>query len=539
MLDALDAAAVRRWLTTGRDALHRLRPHIDALNVYPIADHDTGTNLSTTMDGAVAAVEGVPDDLELVWPALAEGALHAARGNSGALLALLFSGMSEVLAGGPAADGVRFAAALHRAAEAAYAAVPAPVEGTILSVARAAAVGARGRDLAAVARSAAAGAAAALTRTPEALPVLREAGVVDAGGCGWSVLLEVLADVICGEGAARAPTDLPLGTAYGGAPLTGAEKDCRYEVEYLLDAPESSVSRLRGQLDGLGDSAIVGGGPSRWTVHAHVSDAGAAIEAGLAVGRIRRVRVTALTRPTASGFSPGFLGPTPSRVTDPDPGRRAVVVLVPGPGLDRLFRAEAATIVESWPAREPSVGDLLDAIRATGKGEVIVLTNDRIVHPVAERAAEIGRRDGRQVAVVPCRSSIQALAALAVHDRDRGFHDDVIAMTAAARSTRWGEVTVAGERALTSAGICQPGDVLGLIDGDVVLIGDAVAAVCRELLDRLLAGGGELVTLVTGADAPDGLGEQLAEYLRATRLGLDVVVYAGGQPRYPLLAGVE
>lgn len=537
MLDALDAAAVRRWLITGRDALRRLRPHIDALNVYPIADHDTGTNLSTTMDGAVAAVEGVPDDLGLVWPALADGALHAARGNSGALLAQLLRGMSEVLADGPAADGVRFAAALQRAADAAYAAVPAPVEGTILSVARAAAAGARGGDLAAVARSAAAGAAAALTRTPDALPVLREAGVVDAGGCGWSVLLEVLAGVISGDIAGRASTGMPLGAAYGGVPLT-AQPDCRYEVEYLLDAPESTVNRLRGQLEGLGDSAIVGGGPSRWTVHAHVSDAGAAIEAGLAVGRVHRLRVTALTRPTSAAFSGGLLA-TSHRGAGPDPGRRAVVVMVPGPGLDRLFRAEAATIVESWPAREPSVGDLLGAIRATGREEVVVLTNDQIVHPVADRAAELGRRDGRLVAVVPCRSSIQALAALAVHDRDRGFHDDVIVMTAAARSTRWGEVTVAGERALTSAGICQPGDVLGLIDGDVVLIGDAVGPACRELLDRLLAGGGELVTLVTGADAPDGFGEQLAEHLRTTRLGLDVVVYAGGQPRYPLLAGVE
>ena len=550
MLDSLDAAAVRRWCAVGLDALRRHRAEIDELNVYPVPDGDTGTNMVLTFGAAWEAIaadqasDGDSPGPGAVLQRMARAALMGARGNSGVILSQLLRAMAETVGSAPAIRGRLLADALAAAARAAWRAVAEPVEGTVLSVATAAAevAGAADTDdLAVVAEAAAQGATEALARTPEQLPVLARAGVVDAGGRGLVVLLNALVEVVTGRAPATEP---PLRVVRDAATLTVPREtgspEYAYEVQYLLDASEEAVATLRTQLLALGDSVvIVGSGMTSddpgsgarlpvWNVHVHVNDVGAAIEAGVRAGRPHRISVTRFADETA-----------PTGPTAREPGARGLVVVASGPGLAKIFEEEGAVVVTSGPGTSPSTRDLLQAIQATGAGLVAVLPNDPDVLAVAQAAAEQARAAGIDVGVVPTKSPVQAMAAIAVRDPDRHFHDDMIAMAEAAGACRYAEVTIATKPALTVAGRCEAGDVLGLVEGDVNVIGRDLRETCLTLLDRMLGGGGELVTLVLGADAPDGLGEALVAHLAQAWPFVEVRTYDGGQPHHPLLVGVE
>ncbi len=534
MLDRLDAAAVGRWCAAGLDALRRHQREIDDLNVYPVPDGDTGTNLVLTLTAAHEALPADPADLGTTLHCLARGALLGARGNSGVIVSQLLKSFAEslpgasvagasVAGGGAAVDGAAFAEALARAARAAREAVAVPVEGTVLSVADAAARAALeigSADLGTVVKAAAEGAARGLARTPEQLPVLAAAGVVDAGGRGLCVLLDALVEVVTGVVRPVAPVapapPAAVARREAGSALYG------YEVQYLLDAPGSALDRLRAVLSGLGDSLVIVGTDDTWNVHVHVNDIGAAIEAGIEAGRPHRITVTRFADQAAPAA--------------PEPQPRGAVVVVTGAGLAEVFRREGAVAV---PGPSPSTAEILAAIRAAGADEVVVLPNGPAVHGVAAAAAEEARADGVRVGVVPTRAEVQALAALAVRDVTRRFEDDLIAMAEAAGACRYAEVTTAAREAVTVAGVCRPGDVLALVEGEVNLIGADLVQTCRELVDRLLAGGGELVTLVTGAGAPADLGPALREHLGQRWPFVEVQLLHGGQPRSPLVMGVE
>jgi dihydroxyacetone kinase-like predicted kinase len=290
------------------------------------------------------------------------------------------------------------------------------------------------------------------------------------------------------------------------------------------------VEALKVRLGELGDSLAVVGADGLHNVHVHVNDVGAAIEAGVEAGRPFRILVTRFADQVATN---------PSPLTDARPAGRGIVAVVPGGGLGELFASSGAIVVDGGATANPSTAELLSALRASAASEVVLLPNDGNTTAVASAAAAAARDEGLSVAVIPTRSVLQGLAALAVADPSRPFADDVAAMAEAAGSTRWAQVTTAAREAATMAGICRPGDVLGLIEGDVALIGDDDEQVGRELVERMLSGGGELVTVVTGTDAVDGLGERLAAYVEKAHPPVEVVVYAGGQPHYPLLLGVE
>lgn len=375
--DDLDAVAVRTWCSLALEALGRERAEIDAINVYPIADGDTGTNLYLTVESAAAAVEAVfaahetgataPATADAVR-AMAHGALIGARGNSGTILAQLLRGMAGVLADG--GDAAHLRLALTRASAAARQAVAHPVEGTVLTVATAAAEAAQGdeRELCAVVSAAYEGARAALAKTPEQLAVLGRAGVVDAGGRGLVAVLGALVEAVTGQapvrgprtgsGKAATPVDggSVVGLPVGGVPVDGLAAlegplDCpeeldgggpAFEVIYLLEARDEQVDRLRTRLDALGDSLVVVGGDGLWHVHVHVDDAGAAVEAGVEAGRPYRIRITHFA--TESGHD--------VRV-QAEPAQRAVVVVVPGDGLAGLCTEAGATTVIARPGEPP------------------------------------------------------------------------------------------------------------------------------------------------------------------------------------------
>ncbi len=542
MLQVLEAADVRRWCTAARVGLAAARIEIDDLNVYPVPDGDTGTNLLLTMESVESAVGlasagQAPADMSTTVRAMAHGALLGARGNSGVILSQLLAGIAEVFEAAEACSGQVVQRALTRAAELCYSAVANPVEGTLLTVARecaeaAAAMGAA--DLAAVVCEARLAASRSLARTTELLPQLRAAGVVDAGGRGWCVLLEALEQVVTGEQAQGPALLVTRNRSALTAVREAGSDEYAYEVQFLLrDTDEESVERLRGTLTGLGDSlVVVGGGPASpgvFNVHVHVNDVGAALEAAVEAGRPFRISVVRFAdRHVASELAPA-----------PRLAGRAVVAVAPGAGLSALFARSGALVVEGGPTANPSTAELLAVVRASEAAEVVLLPNDADSVAVARTAAAQARTGGCMVAVLPTRSVVQGLAALAVADPTRPFPDDVASMADAAGSTRTGEVTVAVRQAATMAGICRPGDVLGLLDGDVALIGADVEEVARDLLQRMLTGGGELVTIVTGREAPEGAGKRLTSWVEKGHPAVDVVSYDGGQPHYPLLLGVE
>ncbi|MFJ6730301.1 DAK2 domain-containing protein [Streptomyces sp. NPDC091281] len=579
-----DALAVRTWCELSLRGLGRVREEIDAINVYPVADGDTGTNLYLTVESAATAVEAVfaghatadsggtgaaapaaPSPADAAR-AMAHGALIGARGNSGTILAQLLRGMADVLAAddpgeaGPRTDAARLRLALRRAADSARQAVAHPVEGTVLTVASAAADAAGtgdDGDCASVARAAHRGARAALAATPGQLAVLERAGVVDAGGRGLVTVLAALVATFTGEwptegGTTRAPggrteadharaggppgdeaPDAEGEVCAGGAESTGdgGPGGPAFEVIYLLEAEDAAVARLRRRLDALGDSLVVVGGDGLWNVHVHVDDAGAAVEAGVEAGRPYRIRITHFGADDV--HTRGGEHPPRERV------QRAVVAVVPGEGLAGLYGEAGATTVLARPGEPPASGELVEAVRRAHAREVVLLPNDAELRHTAAAAAEQARGEGIRAALIPTRSAVQGIAALAVHEPGRRFDEDVVAMTSAAGATRYAEIAVAERQSWTMAGICQAGDVLGLVDGDVAVIGADVTATAEAVLDRMLSAGGELVTLVLGDEAPDGVADRLEARVREAYLAVDTVVYRGGRQGALLLIGVE
>jgi DAK2 domain fusion protein YloV len=549
-----------------RAAFAARRAEIDALNVYPVPDGDTGTNLYLSLDAALDSVRtehekaGILGDASLAQEcsAMARSLLLTARGNSGVILSQLVRGFAEAIAesGQDVADAAIIADGLERASQRAYASVTRPAEGTILTVARAAAAAgaaAVDRGLAAVAEDALDAATEALKATTSQLPALERAGVVDAGAAGYLLLLEALARVVhqddthVGErmevfadhsmrrredwshaGGVVTPTGATGGspTGEGDLILDGPA----YEVMYLLrDSDEERVATLRDTLDGLGDSLLVVGGPELWNIHVHVDDVGAAVEAGIDAGRPYRVRVTHF----------GVQGGRADQVARVPAAGVAVVACAAGPGLVEVLEEAGAHVVASGPGKRASAGQLLDAARAAHALEVIVLPNDGDTVMAAEAAASAAEQEGITLHIVRSRTAVQGLAALAVFDATASASRNASQMSHAAAATRHGAVAVASKQALTSAGPCEPGDVLGAVAGDVVIVGSDLEEVAIDVVARLLSSGGEIVTVIGGADAPPGLTESLGARIERGHRDVEVSLIDGGQPHYPLLLGVE
>lgn len=553
MLEVLDAESVRRWVVVTRAALAARRAEIDALNVFPVPDGDTGTNMYLTLDQALDVtrearesagdVSDMPLDVEVA--AMSRAALMSARGNSGVILSQLVRGVSEVIAGEALSevDVAAAARAIARGARRARESVVRAQEGTILSVADATADEAQrvleaGGTLGDLTRAAVTAARAALARTPEQLPVLADAGVVDAGGAGYLLFVEALDQVVHEEGPTGhyAVDDFILNQSLSRRPEWSLETSERarpdaapapvhegpaFEVMYLLhDVTEAQVGALREALDGLGDSVVVSSAEDVTHVHVHTDDIGAALEAGLAHGAPQRVAVSLLE----------LMSPTPRLGV-------GIVACAAGPGIAAVIEEAGATSVASGPGHRASAGELVAAVRAAATSEVILMPNDRDTRLAADAAAQAAGQEGQTVHVIGSTTAVQGLAALAVFDPGLPVNQNVVAMTHAAAATQHGAVTVAVKSGLTSGGPCEVGDVLGVVRGDITIVGSDMDEVCAGVLDAITGAGAELLTMVVGDDVPEGLVDRLTD--RITAQHVEVETIDGGQPHYPLLFGAE
>jgi DAK2 domain fusion protein YloV len=534
----LDAAALARAVSTFRDALRSHQEELNLLNVYPVPDGDTGTNMTLTLESVVAELASA-ETMPEVCKAIAHGSLMGARGNSGVILSQILRGFGETCRGLAAVDAEALVASLRRAADAAYEAVLRPVEGTILTVARETAEAAEaardeGADLVAILDRALTAADASVARTPELLPALAQAGVVDAGGRGFTLLIHALLFVVDARALPEPHiVDAPaIVTAYAHGDDAAS---LRYEVMFFLEGDDDAIPAFKATWASLGDSIVVVGGDRIWNCHVHTNDIGAAIEAGIEAGRPSKVRVTDLDEQVEEEAW------VREHVTEAgaaeEPVTTAVVAVAVGEGLGRLLRSMGVhEVVAGGQSMNPSTAQILEAVERCSSHSVVVLPNNKNIVPVAE---QVDALTDKLVEVVPTTSVVEALSALVGFDPDAVIESNLGAMSEAARRVRAGEVTQAVRDAMAGCGPVKEGDWIAINrEGICATAADAATAVVA-LVDDLVDETGELVTVVTGSEARVADTARLEEHLALAHPHVEVEVHDGGQPLYPYLIGVE
>lgn len=556
--------------------LQEHRESLNRLNVYPVPDGDTGTNMTLTMESVVGALDG-KSSLADVAQAMAHGSLMGAQGNSGIILSQILRAWADAFRDLKDIDPAQFGDGLERASAAAYKAVGNPVEGTILTVLRRAAEEARaasGDGLSTLLDRVYTRAEQALLETPELLPVLKAAGVVDAGGAGLLLLLACLREQISGAKVVLPPAFFHPAAqlAPGGehAEREGASiADLHYEVMFMLEGAAGAGERLKEAWAPIGDSIVIVGGDGAWKCHIHTDDIGAALEAGVEVGRPRSIKVTDLLEQAAAEdfHRTAFVfEPLPDALH----AKVAMVAVANGPGILELFRQyRAQGVVIGGQTMNPSVGDLLEVVEAVPAKTVVLLPNNKNIIPAAE---EVDRLTRKQVHVIPTRSIPQGIAAAVAYAPNLSVDTVVSRMDKAARGVRSGEMTRAVRDATTPAGTIREGDWIGLVDGKVKMIEPAgpgrIARLLRRLirlalgrrraerreqrlekkafrialislLEKAVDSEAEAVTVVAGAGADADVTAAARAWLEEFRSGIPVDVVDGGQPLYPYLIGVE
>ena len=550
VLDHLVADDLRDLVRGYADILAVHREAINRLNVYPVPDGDTGTNMSLTMASVVTEVDGADVDMASVCRAISHGSLMGARGNSGVILSQILRGLAEGFRDGDAVDAATLTAALDAAATAAYGAVMKPVEGTILTVVRAVADGAAGAlasgaDLAGVLHAGREQGAEALARTPELLPVLAEAGVVDSGGTGLLLLVDVALHLVDGHelpappegGGASADFSAAFESVHAGGGHGGVA-DLRYEVMYLLEAPDESIDGFKDVWATLGDSIVVVGGDGLWNCHVHTDDIGAAIEAAVDIGRPRSIRVTDLLEEVEEEKWVREARPAPAEpATVHAPVPCATVAVAAGEGIRRIFYSLGVQgMVTGGQTMNPSTAQLLEAVEAAPADDVVILPNNKNIIPVAE---QVDAMTTKCVRVVPTRGVAEGFAALLSYDPESSADLNASAMSAAAGHVVAGEVTRAVRQSSCDRGPIAEGDWLGIARDGILAIAADLGDAATALLAELITDDHEIVTVIEGEGATAAVTRHIEVWVHDNRAGLEVEVHHGDQPLYPYLFGIE
>ena len=577
-LERFSTESLRDLIVTFRDTVTAHAGGLNRLNVYPVPDGDTGTNMARTLDAVVTEMETADvDDLGATCDAISHGSLMGARGNSGVILSQIMRGFASTMKSmAPDADerGARFADALQAASSGAYQAVLKPIEGTILTVARESAEAARsasdaGGSLAEVVRAARSAGKTALDNTPEQLPVLKDAGVVDAGGAGFLLLLDSALHVIDGVPLPEAEEDDGSGGAVAAAfavqsaavPARSGERkvggadevdvaDQRYEVMYFMDLADEQIDAFKHGWGEIGDSIVVVGGDGIWNCHVHTNDIGAAIEVALDLdGRPKQIRVSDLFEEVdeehakreaeMTGHGSASHAPLPAAPgAGLPPVTTAVIGVCSGEGLVELFaQLGVQGVVTGGQTMNPSTAELLDTVEHVNARQVVILPNNKNIIPVAEQVNELTTKN---VVVVPTRSVAEGLAALIVYDPEASSEINGAEMVEAADSVTTGEVTQAIRDTKADIGEILTDDWIGIVKGDGIVScsADLLASVIG-LLDEIVDDDSELITVILGSDADQDVTASIVGWLADHHGAVTVEVHPGGQPLYPYLFGVE
>ena len=546
-LATLDAPAFRDLVLAGAGCLEANANAINALNVFPVPDGDTGLNMTLTLR---AALDATPPDAASVGEAsaaLARGALLGARGNSGVIFSQFLKGLAAALADNDVADGGAVAAALDAAADAGYEAVGNPVEGTMLSVMRAAGAAALASDSNANAaetlRDALAAAERALARTPEQLPVLKEAGVVDAGGQGVVAFLAGMAARAAGEDADYRAA-LPDGAASSAASASVSreflehteEEMYGYCTQFVVQGERLDPAALRERVMAVAASTVVIGDDRVVRVHAHAEDPGPLLSIGAAAGALSRVDIVNMDAQHQDFMTRHGYEAAPARAKR-DRAAFAVVPVAPSEGLARIFRSlGAAAVVSGGQTMNPNAAAIIAAVEEANADLVVALPNNKNVILAAEQAAALSESS---IAVAPSATIPQGVAAMLAVNPDLDAEANVAAMTAAMSGVRSGEVTTAVRSAVVDGVAVAEGQAIAMLDGALAAAAATPNDALAAMLDAAGAGDGALVTLYYGAGLAEPDARQAADALAERFPGAEVEIYDGGQPHYHYLVSIE
>jgi uncharacterized protein len=499
-------------------ALEASRQRIDDLNVYPVPDGDTGTNMAETARAVVAALERGETDV-------VRASLMGARGNSGVILSQIIRGGLDALPEGPV-DTAALAKSLRGGSDAAYAAIRNPQEGTMLTEARELAgkaeeLASADVPLADALEQLVSHGEVALARTQEQLDVLRQAGVVDAGAAGLLEIVRGIAAQVRGEPLPEAPA-----TA-GPLPLEAVHLEpsrYRYCTSFFVEGDAIDPERLETELTELGDSLLVVGAPGAVKVHVHTDHPGRALELATGLGTLEEIDIKNMHVQTAER----------TQRLEREVGVTGAVAVCVGAGNRKLFESFGAVCVEGGETMNPSTADILEAVESLPEEEVVVLPNSKNVIMAAEQAAQAATK---RVAVVPTRTLQAGLSALVAYDSRASGDQNAAEMEAAAAAVRSGAVARASRSATIGPVDVEQGQFLGLVDGEPVSAGPALDPIAGAVIERLLAESSAVLTILLG-DGAHGA-DELVQGVRAAHPEIEVEVHDGGQPHYPLLFGVE
>jgi len=539
-LSEVTVAEARALLAAGFRALEERKQEINDLNVYPVPDGDTGTNLAMTVGGMLGAVERLPDDLPAreLCAAVSQAALMGARGNSGVILSQIIRGAMEVLGKAPRVDSETLADVLRHATETAYRAVRRPVEGTMLTVLRdmadAAARVDGSQQIAPFMDEVIAAGWQSVANTPALLRVLADAGVVDAGGYGLVVFME-------GAATGGGDWDTPISTHVQASiiPSVAFEEDepelesiYTYCTSFLLSGTDLDQASIEESLGLLGDSLLVVGDDTRLKVHLHTDDPGRVLSIATGRGVLSEIEIDNMREQTAARSR------RLSSISVPaDVGLTQVVAVVAGEGNKELFRNLGVDfVVDGGQSMNPSAQDLLDAMGHASAPSVIILPNNPNVVMTAEQTSRLSERE---VLVVPAKSMQAGLSAAVVYDRRMSGRDNAEEMNAALDKVAAADITRAVRDSMVDGVSVKAGDFIGLVDDRVVIACEELEPVVSEITGRLLEEGREMLTVLLGEGDDVDEARSVIEDLRSRYPGVEIDVHRGGQPFYPLLLAAE
>jgi hypothetical protein len=532
----LDGPLFRKLFADANALLHRHVEALNAINVFPVPDGDTGTNMHLTLRAGIEELTGAQGSaVSGAARALAHGTLMGARGNSGVILSQVLRGFESALASLEQADGPAITAAFSAAVDAAREAISQPKEGTMLTVIRDVAQAlerARPPTAEEALAIATEEANASVARTPELLPVLKEAGVVDAGGLGLAIILEGLLRSLRGQ-----PLDIDLAPQSairadwraGGTLHDSALGERGYCTEFVVSGPNADANAARERLSTIGTSLLVVAADTLLRVHLHTEDPDGAIAYGRSLGEVSHVKVDNLEAQIAR-----FAADTPTAPVAP---AIDVVAVAAGEGFDAAFRGVGVThVVHGGQTMNPSAGEILEAIEACAADEVIVLPNNKNIVAAAQQAAN---ESTKHVTVVPSRSLPQGVAAVLALNRDLSFEANAEAMERALASVRSAEVTRAVRATTIGGRAVGIGQVIGVVEGELRVVEDDLPAAVRACIEEILSDDASLLTIYSGEDVRETDADALAESLRAQYPSLEIELIRGGQPHYPYILSLE
>ena len=536
-IENLDANNIAKLMYCFRDALQEQKESLNFLNVYPVPDGDTGSNMTATLNSVVSEIESLEDpEFENIIEAISHGSLMGARGNSGVIISQILRGfVSEIKnASKKTIDANLFSDALRAAASAAYEAVGNPVEGTILTVVRETAEAAEKSllehsNLLMVAETAREAAKRSLDSTPDLLPVLARAGVVDAGGSGFLLMLDSLLHVIDDRPMpepeiVKASVDSLILDIHDDTTNSGT----RYEVMYFLDAPDDLIPGFKKAWSEIGDSIVVVGGENIWNCHVHTNNIGAAVEAGISIGKPHDIRVTDLFEEIAENHH---------EQDHADPIGCSVIAVSNGDGIGDIFRSLGATrVVNGGQSMNPSTADLLEAVEAIASEHVIILPNNSNIVAVAE---QVDSQTSKTIRVVETHTVTEGFASLLGYDPEGTSDKNQTDMTQFSQMVESGEITTAVRESASDVGQIKKGDFLGLRKGKVTVIAETIVEATRNLLKEMISDDHEIITLVAGRDSNKKETDEVVAWVSNEYEALEVEVHEGGQPLYQYYIGIE